>query len=86
MLSAEVLSRLDPTSPARDDGKQPDGLSLVPWSDGRCLVWSFTCPSAAITQRSNAVSQLATVDSSADITGLCVTHSVLFESFLFDSL
>ena len=24
--------------------KRPDGLSLSPWSNGRCLVWDFTCP------------------------------------------
>ena len=23
--------------------KQPDGLTLFPWSNGRCLVWDFTC-------------------------------------------
>ena len=28
----------------RDDGKRPDGLSVLPWANGRCLVWDFTCP------------------------------------------
>ena len=27
----------------RDDGKRPDGATLVPWKRGRCLVWDFTC-------------------------------------------
>ena len=26
----------------RSDGKRPDGLSLVPWKAGRCLVWDAT--------------------------------------------
>jgi len=27
----------------RDDGKTPDGLTLVPWTKGRCLTWDATC-------------------------------------------
>jgi len=26
------------------DNKRQDGLTLSPWSIGRCLVWDFTCP------------------------------------------
>jgi hypothetical protein len=44
LTSAEVPSRLEPSSLMRDDGKRPDGLSLSPWKNGRCLVWDFTCP------------------------------------------
>ena len=29
---------------SRDDGKRPDGLTVLPWANGRCLVWDFTCP------------------------------------------
>ena len=28
---------------SRDDGKRPDGATLVPWKRGRSLVWDFTC-------------------------------------------
>ena len=34
---------LEPTGLTRSDGKRPDGLTLFPWSQGRCLVWDFTC-------------------------------------------
>ena len=26
----------------RNDGKRPDGLTVVPWPHGKCLVWDFT--------------------------------------------
>jgi len=28
----------------RNDEKRPDGVTLVPWARGRCLLWDFTCP------------------------------------------
>ncbi|CAH2218448.1 jg8322 [Pararge aegeria aegeria] len=27
----------------RDDGRRPDGMTIVPWSMGRALVWDATC-------------------------------------------
>jgi hypothetical protein len=44
LQSAEIPSRLEPRSLVRQDDKRPDGLTLVPWSSGRCLTWDFTCP------------------------------------------
>jgi len=44
LMSAEIPSRLEPKSLAQHDDRRPDGLSLVPWSNGRCLAWDFTCP------------------------------------------
>ena len=38
------LPCLEPKSLSRDDGKRPDGLTVLPWANGRCLVWDFTCP------------------------------------------
>ena len=44
LASADVPAMLEPSSLSRDDGKRPDGLTIMPWSNGRCLVWDFTCP------------------------------------------
>jgi len=41
--AAGVLSHLEPVGLCRDDGKRPDGATLIPWKQGRCLVWDFTC-------------------------------------------
>ena len=41
--TADILSRLEPTRVSRDNGKRPDGLTLMPWANGRSLIWDFTC-------------------------------------------
>ena len=41
--SAQVFSIREPPGLSRSDGKRPDGLTLLPWSQGRSLVWDFTC-------------------------------------------
>jgi hypothetical protein len=43
LASADIPARLEPACLSRDDGKRPDGLTLMPWTTGRCLVWDFTC-------------------------------------------
>ncbi|XP_047992700.1 uncharacterized protein LOC125231302 [Leguminivora glycinivorella] len=45
LVSANVPCVLEPPGLSRTDGKRPDGLTLVPWRRGRCLVWDATCVS-----------------------------------------
>ena len=62
LAAANVPSRLGPTALTRDDGKCPDCLTLVPWKEGRCLVWDFTCPDTfAVSHLSRAVTGPGTV-------------------------
>ena len=44
LVSANVPSLLEPNSLCHEDGKRPDGLTVLPWANGHCLVWDFTCP------------------------------------------
>ena len=41
--SAQVTAILEPAGLSRSDGKRPDGLTLFPWAQGKCVVWDFTC-------------------------------------------
>lgn len=41
--TVNVPACLEPNGISRDDGKRPDGLTLVPWSRGKPLVWDATC-------------------------------------------
>ena len=43
LVSGGVPAVLEPVSVCRNDGKRPDGLSLIPWSRGLPLLWDFTC-------------------------------------------
>jgi len=43
LRSAGIPSIKEPSGCSRADGKRPDGLTLVPWTRGRPLVWDFTC-------------------------------------------
>ena len=42
--SAKIPSHLEPSGLYRSDGRRPDGASIVPWKEGRVLVWDATCP------------------------------------------
>ena len=46
MISARVPAWLEPTciGPQRNDGKRPDGVTMVPWLSSRQLVWDVTTP------------------------------------------
>jgi hypothetical protein len=41
-LSIHVNSTLEPKGLPRNNGKRPDGMTLVPWIKGQPLVWDVT--------------------------------------------
>jgi len=43
LASAHVNSILEPAGLCDVDHKAPDGMTLLPWSKGKCLVWDATC-------------------------------------------
>lgn len=40
--SAGIPNILQPQGISRDDGKVPDGMTLIPWSRGKSLLWDVT--------------------------------------------
>jgi hypothetical protein len=42
LTSIHVNSTSEPNGLSRDDGKRPDGMTLVPWINGQPLVWDVT--------------------------------------------
>jgi len=39
---ADIPAAKEPAGLVRTDGKRPDGLTLIPWREGRCLSWDVT--------------------------------------------
>ena len=42
LIRAETPAVKEPQGLGRDDGKRPDGLTLVPWQSGRSATWDVT--------------------------------------------
>ena len=59
---------MEPAGLSRSDGKRPDGLTLVPWSRGRPLVWDLTVPDTlAPSYRAQASTAAGNVAKAAEI-------------------
>ena len=43
LVSEGLPAVLKPVGVCRNDGKRPDGMSLIPWRQGLLLLWDFTC-------------------------------------------
>ncbi|KAF0298445.1 Ubiquitin carboxyl-terminal hydrolase 8 [Amphibalanus amphitrite] len=43
LASAGFPAVLEPAGLDRGDGKRPDGLTIFPFRDGKCLTWDVTC-------------------------------------------
>jgi hypothetical protein len=41
--TVHIPAILEPSGILRNDGKRPDGATLMPWSKGKCLLWDATC-------------------------------------------
>ncbi|PSN38282.1 hypothetical protein C0J52_19664 [Blattella germanica] len=64
LVSAGFPSIREPVGISRTDGKRPDGLTLLPWSRGKSLLWDATC---ADTMALSHLSQTSKVAGSAAI-------------------
>jgi len=42
MNKANVPATKEPTGLVRTDGKRPDGMSQIPWAEGKCVTWDVT--------------------------------------------
>ena len=90
LTSANIPATLEPCGLCRQDGKRPDGLTIVPWANGRTLVWDVTCwdsfAPSNISKTSTQAGSLANFAASrkrALYDELAVTH--IFQPIAFES-
>ena len=57
--SAGFPAVTEPSGLSRSDGKRPDGMTLVPWLQGRALVWDYTCVDTMAISNSEASGAIA---------------------------
>ena len=43
LTAAGIPAWLEPVGLDRGDGRRPDGVTVFPYSQGKCLVWDSTC-------------------------------------------
>jgi len=42
MAKADIPASKEPSGLLRTDGKRPDGVTLLPWKQGKCITWDVT--------------------------------------------
>lgn len=68
LQAAGVPSQLEPNGLSRDDGKRPDGATIIPFSKGKCLVWDVTCVNTlAASHIKSAASQAGAPSEAAEL-------------------
>ena len=82
LTTAGIPSRLEPPGLVRTDGKRPDGVTMIPWRNGKPIVWDATCPDTLArsyrcqaTSRAGAVADLAEERKSVKYTCLGAGYS-----------
>ena len=65
LTRAKIPETREPAGLLRSDGKRPDGLTLIPWHEGRCLVWDVSV--ADITAASYLPSTSISAGSAAEL-------------------
>ena len=56
LARANVPSVKEPPGLFRSDGKRPDGLTMIPWHDGKCMAWDVTVTDTLANSYLNATS------------------------------
>ena len=85
LVAAKVPSRLEPNGLFRSDGKRPDGMSLAPWKNGKCLIWDATCPDTYAPSHIAVAAGGAGVVAEQAEQAKCLKYSALESKFYFVS-
>src|SRR4051812_36989462 len=89
--SAGIPVMKKPTGLTRNDGKRPDGLTLVPWSCGKSLTWDVTVATTladsyitSSSQSAGSAAELAAANKRVKYAGLSANYT--FQPLAFETL
>ena len=68
LAAAGIPSWLEPVGLDRGDGRRPDGITVFPYSQGKCLIWDATCV--------DSLSATAVVESAIELGSAALSASV----------
>ena len=90
-IHQSIMSLLEHSGLSRSDGKRPDGITLVPWSHGKCLIWDATCAHRLSPSYTNLASREgATVAAAAEDKKRSkydgISENLLFQPLAFETL
>jgi len=81
MKRAQIPSVEEPVGLLRQDGKRPDGTTILPWSSGNPLAWDVTVPDtyadahvSKTVMETGAAASLATTNKTNKYSQLSATH------------
>ena len=85
----------EPTGLSRSDGRRPDGLTLIPWQNGKSLTWDVTVANAttladsyvnASANSAGAAAKMAASRKSAKYKYADLPASYIFQPIALDTL
>ncbi|XP_028167451.1 uncharacterized protein LOC114357861, partial [Ostrinia furnacalis] len=83
LVAINVPAVLEPNGIFRDDGKRPDGMTLIPWKQGRPLVWDATCADTLAPSHTGGTSLAAGAAAASAECSKRRKYAALNESYIF---
>ena len=84
LTAIDIPCTLEPRGLCRgDDRRSPDGISIIPWEQGRCLVWDATCHDTFAPTNIPFSSMGAGLVANRAAASKCLLYSDLCQSYTF---
>jgi len=83
LCRAKVPASKEPLGLTRSDGKRPDGVTLIPWSSGKCLAWDVTVPDTVAASHVEATSTTAGAAADKAAENKMMKYTALQQTHLF---
>jgi hypothetical protein len=84
--SAGVPTMKEPSGLAHSDGRRPDGLTLIPWQNGKALTWDVTVATTLADSYLNASASSAGAAAEIAATRKMVKYADLPASYVFQPI